>query len=112
MLRLIYALLSAGSISISIAAAASQPWMAEAVDNLKKEKKISEVLFANDSPTSLWISVKDDGSRRDGYAEYACLVLHQSGMPKGQFTVVHVWDAAAMARGEQEELGRYECESS
>ncbi len=87
-------------------------WMKSAVSNLQKEKKIVEVAFANDRPTSLWISVRDDGTRRDGYAEYACLVLAQSGMPAGQFTVIHVWDAAAMARGEQTELGRYDCEQS
>ena len=90
-------------------AQAGEPWMAASIAALRKEKAVREVLFSDDRSTSLWISVRDDGSRRDGFAEYACLTLVESGMPTGAFTVIRVWDAAAMARGEQRELGRYEC---
>ena len=107
MKRLIAGLVVAGLLGAT--AQAGEPWMADSVAALRKEKAVREVLFSNDRSTSLWISVRDDGSRRDGFAEYACLTLVESGMPAGAFTVIRVWDAAAMARGEQRELGRYEC---
>jgi len=100
------------AMSCSTVLAAGSPWMEKAVGELRKEKKIVEVMFPNGLSTSLWISVRDDGSRRDGYAEYACLILIQSEMPMKKFTVIHIWDAAAMSRGEQKELGRYECQNN
>ncbi|CDZ60471.1 Hypothetical protein NGAL_HAMBI2605_10410 [Neorhizobium galegae bv. orientalis] len=107
MKRLIIGLVVAGFTGVPVQA--GEPWMDASVAALSKEKKIREVLFSNDRSTSLWISVRDDGSRRDGFAESACVTLMESGMPVGAFTVIRIWDAAAMARGEQRELGRFEC---
>lgn len=56
---------------------------------------------------SLWISVIDDGTRRDGYAQYACEVVRQKGIR--DYVVVHVWDAFAMMRNEFKELGKARC---
>jgi hypothetical protein len=53
--------------------------------------------------------MRDDGSRRDGFAEYLCLVLHEHGMPKGDLVVIHIWDAAALARNEMREIGKFDC---
>lgn len=91
-------------------ATASVPWMDKSLAALREEPKIVEVLFNQDSAQSIWISVVDDGTRRDGFAEYACVILHASGMPLGSFTVIHIYDAKSMAAGEMNEIGRYECE--
>ena len=63
-------------------------------------------------PRSQWISARDGVSRRDGFAEYFCVSLHSAGMPAGDFYVIHIWDAAQMARGNNVELGRFDCSKS
>lgn len=100
----------AAAIGFASPAVAEEPWMTRALGLLKAEPKIAESLFNQDSPRSLWVSVEDDGTRRDGYAEYLCLVLYDAGMPIGGYTVIHVYDAAAMAAGESREIGRFDCE--
>jgi hypothetical protein len=45
----------------------------KALEEIKKEKKIIEA-FINDANV-LYVSVEDDGTRRDGYAMYLCEVL-------------------------------------
>lgn len=97
------------ALSIATMAFASEPWMDKSIAALHEEPKIVEVLFNQDSAQSLWISVQDDGTRRDGFAEYACVILHDSGMPIGGFTVIHIYDAKFMAAGEMNEIGRFDC---
>lgn len=97
-------------VCLASPAAAEPPWMTKALGLLRTEPKIVESLFNQDSPRSLWVSVEDDGTRRDGYAEYLCLVLYDAEMPVGGYTVIHVYDAAAMTAGESREIGRFDCE--
>lgn len=85
-------------------------WQTKAIAELEKEPSIVEALFPNGASGSLWVSMRDDGSRRDGFAEYVCLTLHGAGMPKGQVVMIHIWDAAAMAREEMNEIGSNTCE--
>lgn len=82
-------------------------WKDTALTDLRGEPKIVEAMFTGAS--SLWVSVRDDGTNRDGFAEYVCNSLHFAGMPQGDFYVIHIWDAAKMASGENVELGRSEC---
>lgn len=84
-------------------------WMNAATESVLSDRVVVDAMFPNGASTSFWASVRDDGTRRDGYAQSICAALHQSGMPAGAFTVIHVWDAAAMARNELKELGRAEC---
>lgn len=109
MMRLIACLLAAMLASSALAA---EPWMNKALDLMKEEPKVVEALFNQDSARSFWVSMVDDGSRRDGFAEYLCIVLYDAGMPVGGFTVIHIWDAGAMASGLMKEIGRYDCERS
>jgi hypothetical protein len=44
-----------------------------ALEEIRKEKKITEA-FINDANV-LYVSVADDGTKRDGYAMYLCNVL-------------------------------------
>jgi hypothetical protein len=82
-------------------------WKAQAVSLAKAEPQVVDAMFSGAS--SFWTSALDDGSRRDGFADYLCLVMHDAGMPSGDFYVIRVWDAAAMARDEMKEIGRAEC---
>ncbi len=85
-------------------------WQTKSIAELEKEPGIVEVLFPNGASGSLWVSMRDDGSRRDGFAEYVCLKLHESGLPKRHAVMIHVYDAAAMARGHMNEIGSNICE--
>lgn len=104
--RTVFALIFLFTSSIS---ALSQDWKNSAIDELKTEKSIVETLFTGSS--SLWVSMVDDGSSRDGFAQYVCLILIEKGMPSGDLVVISIWDAAEMARGNQKRIGRHECAS-
>lgn len=96
--------------AVAPAAHAEEAWRDKAVTMIGEEKAVVEAMFPQ--PKSLWVSVRDDGSNRDGYADYMCLVLHDAGMPKGDFVVIRILDAASLARDEMKELGRSECSAS
>jgi hypothetical protein len=49
-----------------------------ALEALKKEPKILDLTLTD--AKVLYVSVKDDGTRRDGYAEYVCGVLKEHGV--------------------------------
>lgn len=103
-MRQLVAALVAAAIAMP---ALAQDWREKAVPMVKGEKKVVDATFPQ--PGSLWVSVRDDGSKRDGFASYLCLVLADAGMGAKDFVVIKVWDAASMARGEMKELGRNEC---
>lgn len=84
-------------------------WRQKALKAVKAEPKVVEAIFPNDARNSFWASVRDDGTRRDGYAEYLCMSLVENGMPKGSFIVIRIWDARAMARSTMREIGKYDC---
>ena len=88
-------------------------------DDTKEEWRVAaEQLVINDgapfmdafSSTSLsfWVTVRDDGSSRDGLAEYVCLLIGDV-VPDGQSVIVTIWDGIAMATNEMVRLGRATC---
>jgi len=91
------------------AAAATTAWREEAITAIRLEPTVVEAVWPAGNGPSLWVSMRDNGSRRDGFADYLCLQLRHFGMQVGDFIVIHVYDAAAMAREEFREIGRYEC---
>ena len=52
----------------------------------------------------------DASSRRDGFADYLCLVLSEAGRPQGEFTAITIWDAAAIRAGDLREIGKAYCQ--
>ena len=48
----------------------------KALEEIKKEPKITEA-FLNDANV-LYVSVADDGTKRDGYAQYLCGILKEN----------------------------------
>jgi len=84
-----------------------EPWQEKAIKLVKKEKKIIDARWS--MAGILWVSMKDDGSRRDGYAEYLCMVLNNAGKPKGRIIVISIFDHAAMQRGDLRKIGRAGC---
>lgn len=107
--RLTLALAMGASCSAVSAQAADDSWREGAVQIVLEEPSVVEAMFPNDAPHSFWASMLDDGTRRDGYAEYLCLTLNHSGMPADDSVVISIWDAAAMARGELRKIGEFYC---
>lgn len=87
--------------------AAAQDWRDAALTELAAESVVVEAMFAQDR--SLWVSVRPDGSNRDGLASYFCLITSDAGRPQGEFVVVRVLDAYRLANDEMETIGRAEC---
>ncbi|KAB2781200.1 hypothetical protein [Brucella anthropi] len=109
--RILFSASLATGIGTLNASAQDQSWREKAVTAIIADNsKIVEAMFPNDARNSFWVSLRDDGSRQDGFAEYLCLALHEQGMPKGDFVVIRIWDAGAMARNEMEEIGRFDCQ--
>lgn len=46
-----------------------------AMKEIRAEKKVIDATWGPIKGPSLFVAVKDDGSRRDGFAQYLCLVL-------------------------------------
>ena len=49
----------------------------KALVEIRKEKKVAEAMVTD--ANVLYVSVKDDGTKRDGYAEYLCQILKENG---------------------------------
>ncbi len=94
--------------TLASAPACAQDWRDRATEMVIQEKSVIDAMFTQ--PISLWVSMRDDLSRRDGFASYLCVLLLDAGMQPGDFVVIKIWDAAAMSREELKEIGRYECE--
>jgi hypothetical protein len=107
-MRLLFALLlSAPSLALADYRPQSD-WEHEALAVMRRENKsVIETMFPRRG--SLWASMRDNGSRRDGYAQTICMQLNEAGKPRSEMVIVRIWDAAAMARGELREIGRADC---
>lgn len=103
------ALTASGTASAQAQQVGTEVWRQKALKAVRAEPKVVEAMFPNNARNSFWASVRDDGTRRDGYAEYLCMSLVESGMPKGSFIVIRIWDARAMAQSTMREIGKYDC---
>lgn len=85
-------------------------WRAKFEVLAEKEKKVREAMFT--APFSFWATVRDNGTRRDGFAGYLCMLASDAGWQQGkqgQDFIIHVWDLAAMSQGKLKELGKFHC---
>lgn len=94
--------------------------IAQQVDLSPGQKAILDQFMGDQEPTAkdaIWTSsttfkvgVLDDGSRRDGYAQYVCMVAYEHGL-KGHRVWVQVIDIVKLAnQGDWEVLGESRCE--
>ena len=84
---------------------AKTEWMVKATELALEEKQVIEAMFPDQRATSFWISVRDDGTDRSGFASYVCLLLYDAGMPVGLRTIISVWDLPV-----EKKIGRFVCE--
>lgn len=77
--------------------------LADALEAIEAEPRVISAAWQDDSLPSLLVGVADDGTNRDGYAEYICLILADHRVYGG---VVHVMDSYAE---DWTELGKHWC---
>lgn len=77
--------------------------LAAALEAVEAESQVISAAWQDESLPSLLVGVADDGTRRDGYAEYICTVLAEQRVYGG---VVHVMDNHAE---DWTELGKHWC---
>lgn len=94
-------------LTMVLPAQATDTWRDKAIALIKKEKKVQDAIWS--APGSLWVAVADDGSTRDGYASYICLLTSDAGRPTGQSFVISIMDHRAMRRSEIRKLGTAVC---
>lgn len=92
--------------------AQNQSWRDQAAILIQNEPSVVEAMFPNNARNSFWVSMRDDGSKRDGFAQYVCLELMSNGMQSGDFIVIKIWDAAKMVQGELSQIGRHNCKKN
>lgn len=85
---------------------ASKPHRVELLASLKKEPRIKDVGWLDEKNNSILIGVLDDGSSRDGYAEYICNMMNDHELHGG---IVRIMDVSAATRDKWKELGRANC---
>lgn len=83
------------------------PWQETAVELAREEGKVMDAMWSQS--ISFWVIMADDGTRRDGYASYLCLVLNQAGRPQGEFVSISVWDAATAGTNSPRKIGQAMC---
>jgi len=71
-----------------------KPWQIKALQLLKQEKKVLDAWWRMPSRNILFIAMRPDGTRKDGFAEYVCMLLADTGAPKGKLKIVEVHDPA------------------
>lgn len=97
-------LIAAAVLFPSVAFAAD--WRDAALADVRSEKSVVEAKFANAG--TLWVSMVDDGSRRDGFASYLCLSLSD----RDRAIRVRILDAKQLSQGAFVTLGETWCERS
>jgi hypothetical protein len=94
--------------------AETDPVIQKALVALKGESKIKDIMYRQNETVRWTVGVFDDGTNRNGYAEYVCLTLKHQGVDlKG--SIVRVVDIAKIAQGgvpgSGTSLGSMNCES-
>lgn len=76
-----------------------------------KEPMVKDAVWADQLKNTLYIGVIDDGTRRDGFADYVCQVLISDfGLKQGDASV-YVMDIVKITRDNKwEQLGRSGCQ--
>jgi len=59
-----------------------------ALDEIRKEPKVKEAIITD--ANVLYVSVEDDGTKRDGYADYLCEILREKNATTNWVKVIKV----------------------
>lgn len=90
---------AAGSTAFS--AAKLNTWQVKALKIVKNEKKVLDANWRAPENNVLYVSMAPDGSRRDGFAQYLCMVFAKAGAPEGELKTVFIYDPVNYESGNQ-----------
>lgn len=93
----------------AFAAQKLKPWQAKALELIKKEKKVVKAKWRRPGANVLHVAMQSDGSRRDGFAQYLCMVLPDAGAPKGELKTIFIYDPAAYKSDSGSTMGLAAC---
>jgi len=85
----------------------SQAVYDSAIQEIIAEPQVVEASWGPLSNATLFVSMRDNGSRRDGFAQYLCLLLVQKDI---HGTNIRILDAASLSRGDGKLIGEDWCE--
>ncbi|WP_321383596.1 hypothetical protein [Rhizobium sp.] len=85
-----------------------KPWQSKALKAVKSEKKVVDAKWRSPENNMLWVAMQPDGSLRDGFAQYLCLVPMNAGAPEGDLKTVWIYDPANFESGIQK-MGMAAC---
>lgn len=76
---------------------------------VKSEPKVKDAIFPNGSDNLLYVGMYDNGSRRDGFAEYLCISINEKvKLPHQIFIKIVDYKDILQQKGFRE-IGRYFC---
>lgn len=95
------------ALALSWSSTAAASWDS-ALTAIRSEPKVKDVLLQTGV---LYVGVLDDGSRREGYAQYICELLREHAVERpGRSVPVHVMDIAKIKhRNDWVKLGSHNC---
>ncbi|PHQ99527.1 MAG: hypothetical protein COB39_03480 [Marinosulfonomonas sp.] len=85
-----------------------EPWQIKGAELAKAEPTIYDAYWNQN--ISLWLSMVDDGSSRNGYAEVVCRLLTDAGRPQGEFVAIRVYSYSSIRNGELNQIGKAICQ--
>lgn len=78
------------------------------MQEILNEKTVLDASWGPYKGPSLYVSVKDDGTKRDGFAQYLCLILKDHDISR---VIIHIMKPIYMKNFDIEhDLGRHICE--
>ena len=79
-----------------------EEWQTKALKAVKAEKTVIDARWRMAETNVLWVSMQADGSSRDGFAQYLCILLMKAGAPEGDLKTVWIYDPATFKTGGKE----------
>ena len=92
-MRIIFALLIAVTFAAQANSEELKPWQAKALNMVKAEKKVMDARWKSPGANMLHVSMKSDGSSRNGFAQYLCMLFKDAGGPD-DLKSVYIYDPA------------------
>jgi len=109
-LAMILALLvSVAFTNQAFAAQKLKPWQTKALKLIKKEKKVVKAKWRSPGANVLYVALQPDGTSRNGFAQYLCMVLPDAGAPKGELKSIFIYDPETYESGGGSVMGMAAC---
>lgn len=80
------------------AAQKTEPWQKKALQKVKSENAVLDPKWRMPETNVLWVAMAADGTRRDGLAQYFCMLLMMAG-PADEMKSVWIYDPSSYENG-------------